>query len=94
VSKGHRYLSVARSCAELPVTTVSLTLTWTMPIAGLLTYTLTNSEFVAAINSGNLEIKIDGPHFLGDYGFIFAPPMTGLASVARIAVKSCLWFIG
>jgi hypothetical protein len=55
-----------------------------------LTYTLAGDEFVAALNSGSLQIKIDGPHSLGAFGFTFAPPMAGLAPAARIAFKSCL----
>jgi hypothetical protein len=55
-----------------------------------LTYGLTAEEFAAALKSGQLTIEIEGPHSLGNYGFRFSPPMTGMAKAARIAFKSCL----
>jgi transcriptional regulator with XRE-family HTH domain len=55
-----------------------------------LTYVLASDEFVAALNNGRLDIKIDGPHSLGNFGFRFSPPMTDLAKTSTIAFKSCL----
>jgi hypothetical protein len=55
-----------------------------------LTYVLTGDEFAAGLNSGKLDIVIDGPNSLGHGGFRFSPPMAGLARASRIAFKSCL----
>jgi hypothetical protein len=55
-----------------------------------LTYILNSDEFAVGLKAGRLDIKIDGPHSLGHFGFSFSPPMTGLAAAARIEFKSCL----
>lgn len=55
-----------------------------------LTYTMSMNELIVGLKSAYIDIKIDGPHSLGDFGFDFSVPMTGLAQAARIAFKSCL----
>jgi hypothetical protein len=55
-----------------------------------LTYSLQSEEFSASLKSGKLDVRIDGPHSLGSYGFSFSPPMANLARAVRIAFKSCI----
>jgi hypothetical protein len=55
-----------------------------------LTYVLSSDEFAAGLKSDRLEVKIDGPHSLGSFGFSFSPPTAGLDRAARIAFRSCL----
>lgn len=55
-----------------------------------LTYELKSDELAAGLKAGKLEIKVEGPHSLGAFGFSFSPPMAGLAAATRIAFKSCI----
>lgn len=55
-----------------------------------LTYVLTSDEFATGLKSGSIDIRVDGPHALGDFGFAFSPPTDGLGRAAQIAFRSCL----
>jgi hypothetical protein len=84
VSIGGRGIREAKGYQSIADARVDGNDTW------LLIYELSAAEFGSALATGSLEIRISGPHSLGSYGFVFAPPMEGLAAPARVFLKNCI----